>query len=86
MSKTNILISEVDSMEVASWSPGWEGEEVPPTQVHVVLKVRGSNTPLVMRLKSRRATDELIAALVEHRDYVWPDQGATPDRGSEVAG
>jgi hypothetical protein len=62
---------DVRSFEVASWSPGAADEGVPPTQVHVVLRVAGADTPLVLRLKSRAVCDSFIAALQEHRDYVW---------------
>lgn len=61
----------VSDLEVASWSPGADGENVPPTQVHVLYRVKELNALFVMRLKSKEATDSLIAALVEHRDHVW---------------
>jgi hypothetical protein len=65
---------DIQEFGVASWSPGAEGEGVPPTQVHVLMRVGGVDMPLILRLKSRAVTDSLIAALIEHRDYVWGDK------------
>lgn len=75
MPKTNLVVIGVKSLEVASWSPGKDGAGVPPTQIHLLLEVPGLDEPLVVRLKSRQVVDELIAALVDHRNEVWP-----PDR------
>lgn len=61
----------VSNMQVASWSPGAEGEGVPPTQVHILYTVEDLDVQFLMRLKSREAADALINALIEHRDYVW---------------
>lgn len=68
------LVVPVEGIHVASWSPGQEGEGVPCEQVHLILKIPELDVTFVTRLKSRRATDELIAALIEHRDYVWPEE------------
>lgn len=65
-------VLEVSDFEVASWSPGAEGAGVPCTQVHIVYQVPGLNLlTFVLRLKSREVTDNLIAALIEHRDFVF---------------
>lgn len=65
------VIVPVSEMRVASWSPGAEGEGVPPTQVHILYTVEELKVQFLMRLKSREAADALINALIEHRDYVW---------------
>lgn len=62
---------DVDDLTVASWSPGAEGEGIPPTQVHILYRVPLIDAQFVMRIKSREACDELINALVEHRDHVF---------------
>lgn len=65
-------IVEVKNLGVASWSPGEEHENIPPTQVHILYNVPAlSNLPFLMRFKSREAVDALINALIEHRDKVW---------------
>lgn len=61
----------VESLEVASWSPGKEGENVPPTQVHLIANMQGLGFPFIMRFKSRAAVDSLIDALIEHRDHTF---------------
>ncbi len=73
MPKINLVVIDVKSLEVASWSPGEAGAGVPPTQVHILLEVPGLDEPLVLRLKSRRVADEIINALIDHRDEVWPE-------------
>jgi hypothetical protein len=70
---------ECDGCDVYSWTPERDGKGR-PQQVHMVFPVTMSSPdsePLrfcvAMRLKSRRAVDEIIAALVRHRDDVWPE-------------
>ena len=75
MSHESEFILQASSIEVASWSPGAVDAGVPPTQVHILLQI--DELTLAMRLKSRAAADSLIAALIEHRDYVWPDKATT---------
>lgn len=56
-------------VNVYSWCPTPDGSG-PPTQVHLHI----GNPPgpvMVIRLKSARVTDEIIAALQEHRECVW---------------
>lgn len=65
-------IIEVKSVGAFSWSPGRVSENLPCTQVHLRIEIDAS-LPLVMRLKSRAACDELINALIAERDFVWPE-------------
>lgn len=65
---------EIEEYHVGSWCPLPDGQG-PATQVHVMLKLRGIHTPLVLRLKSARAADELIGILERHRFDVWPTPG-----------
>jgi hypothetical protein len=61
----------VDGYDVFSWSPAPPGtKSAKPTQVHIMLPI-GETVRVVMRLKSKRAVDELIAVLQEHRNDVW---------------
>ncbi len=57
---------EVREALVASWAPS---KEAALSQVHVIL--RTDKYSFVVRLKSRAVCDELIRALVNHRDDVW---------------
>lgn len=54
---------------VVDWSPGRAGEDVPSTEVHLLIPVPGLQFGL--RLKSARALDELVGVLLEHRKNVW---------------
>ena len=60
----------IEEYDVASWCPTPDGSG-PPEQVHVLFRIKGHPTPLVMRLKTQEATDTLIAALQRHRRDVW---------------
>jgi hypothetical protein len=59
--------------DIYSWSPGTAEERVPSTEVHLSLpfKIDGIEARTVLRLKSSRALDELIGALLQHRRDVW---------------
>lgn len=70
------MVVPVDEYFVGSWSPGPEGANTPPTQVHISFDFPDIAT-FVVRLKSRRAVDEMIATLIEHRDYTWPQEKGT---------
>lgn len=67
----NMQILEIEGLDVVEWHslPDGRGR---PEQVHILSNIKGSKVKLVMRLKSRRILDELVAALIEHGDAVWP--------------
>lgn len=68
------MVLEAANLQVASWRPEPEGSDVPCTQVHILWNIPGlTEATFVVRLKSREATDDLINALIEHRDFVWPE-------------
>lgn len=79
------LIAEVDSYHIVSWSPGDTSKGDPCTQVHFVQNIAGIEATFLTRFKSQRAINELIAALEEHRDYVWPETGLEQRRIGAVA-
>ena len=58
---------------IFEWSPD-EDHACGPTQVHLMLPldsiIKGAS--IALRLKSRRAIQELIDFLVKYRDSVWP--------------
>lgn len=62
-----------ESYEIASWSPGTVEQQIPPTQVHLIIRPMGDGTlpAIVLRLKSRRAAQELIDTLQTHMDYTF---------------
>lgn len=59
----------IEEYTVGSWCPTPDGTG-PAVAVAIELKVNGL-PPLVMRLKSRRAVQEMIFALEKHRDDVF---------------
>jgi hypothetical protein len=61
---------ETMGYDVYSWSPCKAGEGVPSSQVHVHFAIRPGMT-IVLRLKSARALDEIVAVLLQHRADVW---------------
>lgn len=67
---------------VGSWCPTQDGSG-PPEAVALGLVVDGFPGELVMRLKSPRAVDELIAALQRHKADVWPDAAHSPNGDTE---
>jgi hypothetical protein len=60
----------IEEYTVGSWcrSPDGSGK---PEAVALCLSVKGLAGPLVMRLKTRRAVDDMIRALKTHRDDVF---------------
>jgi hypothetical protein len=59
---------------ILEWCP--PGQPDVPTQVHFALMLDPPGTPpMIMRIKSPEACDQLINALRRHRRNVWPDVG-----------
>lgn len=56
-------------IEVYSWSPGEPGSTVPATQVHLHGVAQFGR--IIWRFKSPRTLDDLIDALIAHREDVW---------------
>lgn len=65
---------QIESLGVFCWSEGRADENVPPSQVHVVLELAGDLPPLVLRLKSAGAVNTVIRMLEENRNEVWPGE------------
>ena len=65
-------IIPVDEMRVIEWMPQEDGQGT-ATQVHILMPI-GKDGYIALRLKSRRAADELIQVLQKHTDGVWPKQ------------
>lgn len=55
---------------VASWSPEPPGPLAKVTQVHLLIGTPPGHVALV-RLKSAQVVDELIDALLSHREEIW---------------
>lgn len=66
----DLALKEIEEIEVCEWHPDENGQGK-PTQVHILYKVAGSPVRLLLRLKSARAVDDLVAALLSHRFNVW---------------
>lgn len=73
--KPGMSVVEIERYDVCEWCPTPE-PTVPPTQVHVFFKLRGSAIPLFLRFKSAGELDRFIAVLTRHRLGVWPQKGA----------
>lgn len=70
----------VESVEIVEWHDLPEGEGA-PTAVLMILRIGEDpdTPPLIARLKSRQACDELIVALITHSKGVWPDDPVVCD-------
>lgn len=45
-----------------------------PSEVHIIEKVHGFQYPMVLRLKSAKAVDDLVVQLITARNAVWPSE------------
>ena len=61
----------IKGYEVGSWCPLPDGKGK-PEMVVIELMVPGAPAPMLLRLKSRRAAEEMIGALTFHMNDVWP--------------
>jgi len=61
----------IKSISVNEWHPLPDGQGK-PEQVHLWIQMEDSDIPFVMRFKSPKPVDELIVALITHRNGVWP--------------
>lgn len=66
-----LFASGEPAIHVISADPNGTSPDSPPTEVHVLMNSPVHRTIAVMRLKSARAVDDLIAALTEHRAFVF---------------
>jgi len=73
-----IVAARVLGYSIGSWCPTPDGTG-PAMAVAIQFDVQAGNgtLPFLVRLKSRRAVDEMIANLAKFRDEVWP-QGEAP--------
>lgn len=71
MRNTRVVVSH--NFNILSYSPGKVEENIPCTEVHVLATAfKFPEMAFVIRLKSRDVCQELIDALIVHRDDVWP--------------
>lgn len=71
---TQLLGPMVDGFTVGQWCSSPDGSG-PATAVAVIFNLQQVGD-VMLRLKSRRAVDEMIAALEEHRNAVFGDRSA----------
>ncbi len=64
---------EIEKISVAPWHelPDAQG---PATQLHLLIELKGTSMPLILRIKSADAADAIIEALTLERSCVWPAQ------------
>ena len=68
----NYAVLPIEDYEIASWCPAPDGKE-PATMVVIELRIKGNEMPLLLRLKSRRAAQEMLDGLTFHMNDVWPE-------------
>jgi hypothetical protein len=66
------FIVEAPAFEVCSYRNGPAHSNIPCSEVHVVLPLPVGSAKIALRLKSPRALDVLVGALLQHRKDVWP--------------
>lgn len=64
--------SKIESMRVVSWA---ESEDVPPTQVRLIVQAADSEAALIIRFFGPETLDQLISALLSHREEVFGERG-----------
>jgi len=69
--ESDTTLVQADGYSVLEWSPD-PTHATGPTEVHFILPLPIDSHALALRLKSRRAIQELIDTLIEHRNGVWP--------------
>jgi hypothetical protein len=72
----------IQGLNVKSWAIA---DNKPCTQVHIIVTSKAGNE-FILRLKTRQVVDELILALQEHRDYVWPARAGMASNGEAGEG
>ena len=65
-----LVYHDVEKIVIGEFIP--KGEKK-PTQVHLLIYLKGNPTPQVMRFKSPDTLGDLIAELSASRDRVWKD-------------
>lgn len=59
--------------EVCSFRHGPAGSNVPVSEVHLLIPLPIEGARVALRLKSKRALDELVGVLLDYRNQVWPE-------------
>jgi hypothetical protein len=60
---------DVEEVEVIEWCPNLEAKD--PTQVWMILRLKGGMPAIIMRFKGPDTLDALIASLTTHRIGVF---------------
>lgn len=65
----------ISGYRVCSWTPERDGKGK-PEQVYIMLDLNEEfdGVSFAMRLKSKRAINEMIDTLIEYREEVWGDE------------
>lgn len=69
-SKLPEQVFQIDQMKVAEFLPSLPNAEM---EVHLLLYVKGSDVPYLVRFKSPDTLGDWIEVLTKHRNRVWPD-------------
>jgi hypothetical protein len=65
-------ILPVEEIGIYEWSPGTVEENLPATQVHIMIQLPDFPVQIAVRLKTRERVEWLCATLMKHADGVWP--------------
>lgn len=60
--------------EVCSFRHGPANSDIPVSEVHLLIPLPIEGARVALRLKSKRALDELVGVLLEYRNEVWPEE------------
>lgn len=63
---------QIDELHIAAWCPDDHALE-PPTQVHMEIKIKDVEIPMMARFLGPDTLGWLIEQLANYRYYVWPD-------------
>jgi hypothetical protein len=69
-SRSPLIGPKLKGYTIGSWCPTLDGSG-PPEAVALTINVQGMGD-LVLRLKSKRAVDEMIELLQQYKEDVWP--------------
>ena len=63
-------VFQIDQMKVTEFLPSLPNAEM---EVHMMIYVKGSDVPFLVRFKSPDTLGDWIEVLTEYRNRVWPD-------------
>ena len=62
---------DIEQISIQEWHPLPNGEGK-PTQVHMIIWVKGIKVPFIMRFKGPKTLGVVVATLQDYSANVWP--------------